>query len=185
MANVLQRQTTPAHSPPSSKSSKKVLWWDLLMKQNLRFGLDRSGGRTSRLLLTLHCLYRFLDNQKNTCSQFSVPCLREIHRNPKQTKKINSRESFFRKSPFCTFSSINPGFGRPWDKLWIFFLIAIFIMLQKNVFGQKKIQNSCTGSKVPVWQNWKIAKMALLNLGMKFKKKFDQKHSFKALWKWQ
>ena len=32
--------------------------------------------------------------------------------------------------------------------LWIFFLIAIFIMLQKNAFDQKKFQISCTGSKV-------------------------------------
>ena len=55
--------------------------------------------------------------QKTTLSQFSVPGLREIHRNLKQEKKNNSRESFFRKSPFCTFSCINPGFGGPLDKL--------------------------------------------------------------------
>ena len=78
-------------------------------------------------------------------------------------------KSFFRKSPFCTFSCINPGFGGPWCTLWIFFLIAIFIMLQKNSFGQKKFQISCMGSKVPLWQNWKIAKMTLLNPCMKFK----------------
>ena len=94
-------------------------------------------------------------------------------------------QGFFRKSPFCTFSCINPGFGGTWDKLWIFFHVAIFLMLQKNAFGQKKIWISCTGSKVPFWQNWKIAKMALLNLCMKFKIFFDQKHSFEALWKWE
>ena len=99
-----------------------------------------------------HCLYRFLDNQKNTRSQFSFPGLREIHRNLKQKKKFNSREGFFRKSPFCTFFCINPGFGGPWDKLWIFFLIAIFMLLHKNAFGQKKIWISCTGSKLPFWQ---------------------------------
>ena len=33
-----------------------------------------------------------------------------------------------------------------------FSFIAIFIMLQKNGFGQKKFQISCTGSKVPFWQ---------------------------------
>ena len=48
-------------------------------------------------------------------------------------------------------------------------LLAIFIILQKNDFGQKNFWISCTGSKVPFWQNWKIAKMALLNLCMKFK----------------
>ena len=110
-----------------------------------------------------------LDSKKTTRSQFSVSDLRDIHRNLKQENFFNSRESFFSKSPFCTFSCINPGFGGPWDKLWKNFLIAIFIMLQKNVFGKKKFRISCTGSKVPFWQNWKIAKMTLLNLGMKFK----------------
>jgi hypothetical protein len=33
------------------------------------------------------------------------------------------------------------------------FLIAIFIMLQKNAFGQKTFQISYTGSKAPFWQN--------------------------------
>ena len=47
-------------------------------------------------------------------------------------------------------------------------------MLQKNTFGQKKIQISCIDSKVPFWRNWKIAKMALLNQCMKFEKKNDQ-----------
>ena len=65
---------------------------------------------------------------------------------------FNSREGFFRKSLFCTFFCINPGFGGPWDKLWIFFLIAIFIMLQKNAFGQKNFCISCTGSKVPFYE---------------------------------
>ena len=58
-----------------------------------------------------HCLYRILDGKKTSRFQFSVPGLGEIHRNLKQ---FNSRESFFRKSPFCTFSCINPGFGGPW-----------------------------------------------------------------------
>ena len=132
-----------------------------------------------------HFLHRFLDGKKTTRSQFSVPGLREIHRNLKQEKNFNSRESFFRKSPFCTFSCINPGFGRPWDMLRKKILIAIFIMLQKNAFGQKNFWISCTGSKVPFWQFFNFAKMALLNLCMKFKNFFGQKHSFEALWKWQ
>ena len=126
-------------------------------------------------------LYRILDSKKTSRFQFSVPGLQEIHRNLKQQKKFNSRDGFFRKSPFCTFSCINPGFDGPWGMLWIFFLISIFIMLQKNTFGQKKFQISCTGSKVPFWKNWKIAKMALLNPCMKFEIFFGQKHSFEAL----
>ena len=69
-----------------------------------------------------HFLYRLLDGKKTTRSQFSVPGLWEIHRNLKQEKKDNSRESFFRKSPFCTFSCINPGFGGPWG-YWNFFVV--------------------------------------------------------------
>ena len=136
-------------------------------------------------LYITHFLYRFLDGTKTTRSQFSVPGLREIHSNLKQEKNFDSRESFFRKSPFCTFSWVNPGFGGPWDKLWIFFLIPIFIMHQKNDFGQKNFWISCTGSKVPFWQFFNFAKMALLNLCMKFKKIFGQNHSFDALWKWE
>ena len=64
-------------------------------------------------------------------------------------------------------------------------LIAIFIMLQKNIFGQKNFWISCTGSKVPFWQFFNFAKMALLNLCMKFKIFFGWKHSFEALWKWE
>ena len=64
--------------------------------------------------------------------------------------------------------------------LWIFFLIAIFIMLLKNTFGQKKFWISCKGSKVPFWQNWKIAKVALLNPCKKFEFFFSQKHSAKS-----
>ena len=30
-------------------------------------------------------------------------------------------------------------------------------MLQKNAFGQKRKENSCTGSKVPFWKSWRIA----------------------------
>ena len=54
-------------------------------------------------------------------------------------------------------------------------------MLEKNTFGQKKFQISCTGSKVPFWKNRKIAKMALLNWCMKLEKFLDYKYSFEAL----
>ena len=103
-----------------------------------------------------------LDSKETTRSQFSIPDLRDIHRNLKQEKKFNARESFFRKSPFCTFSCINPGFGGPWDKLWKNFLIAIFIMLQKNVFGKKNFEyhardQKCHFGKIeklPKWHFW-------------------------------
>ena len=52
-------------------------------------------------------------------------------------KKINSQEGFLEKRLFCTFSSINSEFGALWGILWIFFY-CLFMMLQKNAFGQKK-----------------------------------------------
>ena len=91
-------------------------------------------------LFRAHCLYKILDSKKTSRFQFSGPGLREIHRNIKQQKNFNSHDGFFRKSPFCTFPCINPGFGGPWEMLWIFFLIGIFIMLQKNTFGKKNFK---------------------------------------------
>ena len=73
-----------------------------------------------------------------------------------------------RKVSICTLTDLNPGFGGPWRKLWIFFVNGTFIMHQKKSFGQKKFWISCTGSKVPFWQFFHSAKMALLNLCMKF-----------------
>ena len=110
-----------------------------------------------------HFLYRILDSKKTSRFQFSIPGLREIHRNLKQQKKFNSRDGFFRKSPFCTFSCINPGFGGPWGMLWIFFVNGILIMSQKNTFGQKKkikfhalVQKCRFGKseKLPKWHFW-------------------------------
>ena len=72
---------------------------------------------------------------------------------------MKSWESFF----FTTLTDINPGFGRPWKKLWIFFVNGTFIMPQKKSFGQKNFWISCTGSKVPFWQFFHSAKMALLS----------------------
>ena len=40
------------------------------------------------------------------------------------------------------------------------------------------------GSKVPFYQNWKIAKRALLNPCMEFKNIFGWKTFFEALWRW-
>ena len=100
---------------------------------------------------------------------------------------FNSRESFFRKSPFCTFSCINPGFGGPWDMLWIFFLIGIFIMLQKNTFGQKNFKfhtrvQKCQFGKIerlPKWHFWTRA----LNSKFFFAKRLLLRHYESAIYK--
>jgi hypothetical protein len=52
-----------------------------------------------------HCLYRFLDNQKNTRSQFSVPGLQEIHRNLKQKEKSILASPFLENPLFVLFSA--------------------------------------------------------------------------------
>ena len=48
-------------------------------------------------------------------------------------------------------------------------------MPQKKSFGPKNSLISCTGSKVPFWQFLHSAKMALLNLFMKLKKKLAKR----------
>ena len=70
-----------------------------------------------------HCLYRFLDGKKLATSNLPFQAFQGY--TPK-TKII-----FQISQGFCE-KILNHGFGGPWDILWIFFLIAIFIMLQKN-----------------------------------------------------
>ena len=86
-----------------------------------------------------HFLYRILDSKKTSRFQFSIPGLREIHRNLKQQKHFDSRDGFFRKSPFCTFFCINPGFGRSWGMLWIFFVNGIFANLPRYNYNSEYI----------------------------------------------
>ena len=50
-----------------------------------------------------HCLYRFLDGQKNTRFQFIVPGLREIHRNLKQKKNSILARAFLENPLFVLF----------------------------------------------------------------------------------
>ena len=154
------------HNNNLDRNSAKILaaYWachvayHLRISSNLLLDDQHSEKKRGDLPNTSHFLYKILDSKKTSRFQFSVPNLREIHRNLKQQKNFNSGDGFFRKSPFCTFSCINPGFGGPWGMLWIFFLIGIFIMLQKNTFGQKNFKFHAL---VPFWKNWKIAKMAL------------------------
>ena len=84
-------------------------------------------GDVELFLNSTHCLHRILDSKKTSRFQFSVPGLWEIHRNLKQQKNFNPRDGFFRKSPFCTFSCINPGFGGPSQ-------LAIFQFFQNGTF---------------------------------------------------
>ena len=86
-----------------------------------------------------HYLSRYLDGKKTSHFWFTLPGVPQG----------------------CTFSCINPWFGGPWNILWILFLIVIFILLQKNDFGYKKFQISCTGSKVPFWDFLKKPSRAL------------------------
>ena len=69
---------------------------------------------------------------------------------------MKSCESFLTKSQFANFTDLNPGFGRPWDMLEIFWLNVIFIMLQKKSFGQNNFWISCTISKVQFWVNFQF-----------------------------
>ena len=99
-------------------------------------------------------LYRFLDGQKRTASNLTFQDFKGFI----GTKNIfffNSREGFFRKSPLCTFSYINPGFGGPWGILWIFFVI--FIIFKRMLLAKKIFKFH---AKVQKWHFGKIEKLA-------------------------
>ena len=50
--------------------------------------------------------------------------------------------------------------------------------LKMNTFGPKKFRFSCMGKKVPFWQFFRKADMALFNPCMKIKNSLDQMYSF-------
>ena len=68
---------------------------------------------------------------------------------------------------------------RPLDMLCIFFLIAIFIMLQKNALGQNN-SNFMHGLKSTISEKLKNGTFEPMHEIWFF---FGQKHSFEALWK--
>ena len=107
-----------------------------------------------------------------------------IQRNLNWKDFLKSRESFLKKVSVCTLTDLNPGFDGPWKKLWIFFVNGTFIMPQKKSFGKKKFWISCMRSKVPFWQNEKIAKIALLNPWIKFKFFFSTVCDYTVLMFW-
>ena len=88
-------------------------------KVNIILGTYQEGGliRDNLQLVYAHFMYRILDSKKTSHLHFIIPGLRYIHRNLKQQKNFNPHDGLFRKSPFCTFSCINPGFGGPWGML--------------------------------------------------------------------
>ena len=98
---------------------------------------------------TTHCLYRFSDGKKTSRFLFSIPSLWVIHRNLKQKQKKILVRAFFRKSHFCTFSCMNPGFG---GRVMHIFSYSHIHNVSQEYFWSKKFHISCTGSKVPFGQ---------------------------------
>ena len=91
-------------------------------------------------------LVQVLDNQKNTCSQFSVLGLREIHRNLKQNKNSIFARAFLENPLFVIFL----------HKSWIWqtlgqvmniFYYCYFHNASKECFWSKKISNFMHGFK--------------------------------------
>ena len=59
-----------------------------------------------------------------------------------------------KKVSVCTLTDLNPGFDRPWKKLWIFFVNGTFIMPQKKSFSKKNL-NFMHGFKSAILAEWK------------------------------
>ena len=57
--------------------------------------------------------------------------------------------AFLENPLFVLFPALILALADPGACYEYFFLIGIFILLQKNTYGQKGFQPSCTGSKVP------------------------------------
>ena len=90
-----------------------------------------------------------MNHQRISPFYFCSQVLLEIHRNSDWKEFLKSCESFLRKSQFSKLRYLNPGFGRPWDMLGIFFVMFLFITLQKKSFGQKFFWIPYIGTKVP------------------------------------
>ena len=65
--------------------------------------------------------------------------------------------------------------------LLLYFIIDYSLPLQMKSFGPKKFQISCMGKKVPFWQFFRKADMALFNLCMKIEKTLGQMISFEVV----
>ena len=78
-----------------------------------------------------------------------------IHRNLKQQRKKNQfSQRLFKKSPFCTFSCINPGFGGSWHMLWICY--GYFFLLSFSYrFKSQKNSNFMHGFKSAILEKLK------------------------------
>ena len=66
--------------------------------------------------------------------------------------------AFLENPLFVLFPALILALADPGACYEYFFLIGIFILLQKNTYGQKRFQPSCTGSKVPFWQFFNFSK---------------------------
>ena len=135
-------------------------------------------------ITTLTTLY-FYNNEPSKNKHFLI-LLSSLARNSQEPKLKRIFEIpwvLFEKSLSLYFDWPKSWIWRTLEKVMNIFCKWHFHNASKEVFWQKKFWISCTGSKVPFWQNGKIAKMALLNPCMKFKNFFAQKTSFEALWK--
>ena len=65
-------------------------------------------------------------------------------------KNGNAVSVSFERITFLPTIDTNSEFGRDWDTLWKKFHNDTFIALQMKVFGHKKFQIPCVGSKVPL-----------------------------------
>ena len=110
-------------------------------------------------------LFVFWRKLKTTKRHFEINwplCLLDIHGNPYCEEFSKCWEAFLRKSSVCTLTDLNPGFGKPWDILWLFFGFGTSILLQKKTFCQKKFEFSSRVQKchidriekLPKWHFW-------------------------------
>ena len=95
------------------------------------------------------------------------------HRNSNWKELLKFCESFLRKSYVMDIF-----------RIWHFLNASKEILFPKKYFWSKiNLYISCTGSKVPFWQNWKIDKNGTFDPGMKSKNNFGLEACFETLLK--
>ena len=128
-----------------------------------------------------HCLDLVLNGLLTRRNFWHIPGLLGNYTIPKWKEFLKSREPILRKSYLSTFIHINKHMDGARDIFWIKSLNGTFLALQIKAFGPKIFWFSCMGKKVPFWQFFRKADMALFNLCVKIKFFLGQMISFEVV----
>ena len=100
---------------------------------------------------------------------------------PKIKRIFEIARAHFEKILFIHFYPLKKALGRSQRHFLKKIMMDYCLPLQMNTFGPKKFWFSCTGKKVPFWQFFIQAGMALFDLCMQIKNFLVQMYSFEVV----